>query len=719
MTSDHLTRFAGAIILVTLCLCGCIPAPAAEDFYVIPWPSDTRVTDGRHVLSSGRRVDIWYPNAGPDRLSFEGVLAHNVFYAQGAKKLGEQKYGVNSGAFFMMDEGIDPMTLPLTPNQALEDSSSVMLVNIDVDEQGNPKEHYGERIPLRLRFDAAGTAMRANNTLALMPYYGFSLRQGSKYAAIVFNGVTNTMGTALKKSTLLQQISGDIPVVLNFTEAQLALWQRHQAEVEIYVTQQTTWTPGDIVCFTVYSTQDVTKTARDVRDGIGTLSDTDILDLVVFDETDPSGNPTIDAFTTCAGGSRYTEITGMIHLPVWQRGGGGFLIAGGEIDVQYDDFGKVIIPAYEITEFNLRIPCTPPKDDGNPYIVAMPGGFGGPDQGPNMVRRFISYTSRPYDIITISVGDYLANEDRASEWAQNFWNLFRDFFPGDMSDHDFLTGVRNNFFNPVAAGCNQIQAASETLILKRLAELFESRAETFFNPADLSNAGLVTGQFRVEKDNAGLTGFSQGANNGMINMAMDDGFAFAYVGSGSGLEIPMITGWPQIYYTMENVFALPHGELDEFHPVVHIMQTFLERMDSINYVPIVAPSNLLVIAGDMDTQTFPESTKALGTALARHGLLNATAENAMYKLLPVEGIETVLGLTPEEMPYSGGAISGIEDNLDSGGTGIFSFFHGGHVYSAWSSCGGIGEFLYTATHDDKIATVNIDPEMSCYPTYNH
>ncbi len=715
MKQDYLKRVV-VIVPMLLCLCRCTPR-TAEDFFTVPWPSDTRVTEGNHILSSGLSEALWYPNAGPDRLTPEGVLAFNIFYKQGALKLRDQKYGVNTGVFFMFDESLDPMTLPQEPNLAMGDSSSVMLVNIDVDDQGNQGEHYGERIPLRLRFDVEGTAMRAPNTLALMPYYGFSLEQGSKYAAIVFNGVTNAAGIRLEKSNLLQQISGDIPVALDLTEGQLALWHEHKAEVDAYVMNETAWEVSDIVTFTVYSTQDVTKTAMAVRDGIASLSDADVLDLVVFDEMDDAENPSLNPSNNCNGGSEYIEITGMVRLPQWQRGCCGFLLDGGEIDVQYDEFGKVIIPGYEKTEFNLRIPCTPPTAEGNPYIVAMPGGSGGPSHGPNMVKSFMGNTSRPYDIVTISVGDYLTAENRAPAFAQIFWDLLKGFFPGQMDDSDFLHGVRNNFFNPLAASTNQIQAASETLILKRLVEAFESRADTFFTASELSGAGLVIEQFRLEKDNVGLTGFSQGANNEMINMAMDDGYSFAYIGSGSGLEIPQIMGWPEIRYTMENVFALPQGELNEFHPVVHIMQTCIERMDSINYVPIVTPKNLLAVAGVSDTQTFPEATQALATALARHGYLTSTARDARYRLLPVEGIETVLGLTSEEMPHNGEMISGIEGNLESGGTGIFSYFQGGHVYGAWAACGGIGEFLYTATHDDKVATVNIDPEMNCYPNY--
>jgi len=132
-------------------------------------------------------------------------------------------------------------------------------------------------------------------------------------------------------------------------------------------------------------------------------------------------------------------------------------------------------------------------------------------------------------------------------------------------------------------------------------------------------------------------------------------------------------------------------EIDEFHPIPHILQTILSEVDGINYIGEVDPLNMFLTNGVIDTRIIYNSSEALGTALAHAGYVRSAGADAAKNLEDSFGIEYIVGASDSKyrtpFPTTG--------NLDNGGTGLFSFNEGGHW--GWQNCGVVGEFLYTAS----------------------
>ncbi len=122
-------------------------APPASGFYALPFPNDIRVgPDGRIDLSDHIR-----PNVLLD-------LYLTIF--------GEWQRGFSSNAavFFRFADAIDPDSLPSDPWSSLDADASVYLVNVDP-----TSARYGERTPLRFRFEPLSGEMIGANWLSALP----------------------------------------------------------------------------------------------------------------------------------------------------------------------------------------------------------------------------------------------------------------------------------------------------------------------------------------------------------------------------------------------------------------------------------------------------------------------------------------------------------------------------------------------------------------------
>ena len=720
------------ILFLLSCFCGlggCSKSAPNFSFYDVPWPSDTRtVEDGNTLLSSGQRQINYFPHSSPNSLLVNEKFAAQILYRQGAYKaqqgggdlaekdpshhlLPKFAFGVNSGVFFKMDQTIDISSLPdnTSPLESIADDSSIMLVNID-----ETSTRYLERIPVLVDLKQEGTQTRVANLLSLIPYPGYSLEQGSIYAAIVFNGLKDSSGSSVVRSKLLDSIKRASSYEQTiFTSKQLSLWKEHQAVVEKYVVENTSWNIENIVNFTVYSTQNVAKTALDLADGLHTLNDDDIRGFIVYDAEKTEKNPTI--VQSCDGYHSYAIVAGNLKMPNWQSGdySSGYVLDGGAIEnIRFDENNKIIVNKTLLTPFQVAIPCSIPGTTGRPYVVSEPGTGGSALDGLQIVTETLEQTSRSKDIIAISVPSYIANEARWPMGAKSFWNLVKGFSPADMTESQFLMNLRNNFLNPVSANDSQIQVAAESYILKRIAENLQWIAMHYLDATVLQFAGLSTDHFRVEKGNGGLTGFSQGANNGFISMSMDSDYKFAYFGSGAGYFAPMIAQREDLRAGLLALFPyVTANELDIYHPLTNIMQSLLERMSSVNYIPYVGTGkNILLTAGEYDDKTVPLATQANGIAAARYDLVGFTNFESGYGLVDVDGFNQLLaplkGMQGESIP--------VEGNLASGKSGLFSMHPGVHNMWKWFCGGGVGEFFYTASHDAKIAKIDMDVNSSFY-----
>ncbi|OUS26178.1 hypothetical protein A9Q99_19575 [Gammaproteobacteria bacterium 45_16_T64] len=664
--------------VVVFLLSGCGAKSTSDTFFYIPWPSDTRLIDGGNVLASGQVKSYEYPGAESiATLNPYHLFANHVLYRQGARKMEDPYFGVNSATFFTFEKPISNSGLSIDPLFTQQPESPIQLVNVD-----ETSERYYEQVPLMLDFKATGTLQRPSNVLSLLPYPGFTLAYHSRYAAVVFSEI----GGVPKQ--LYKDIDSPWDKSMLISKPQHDQWQKDKGLVEDYVASIGR-SMTEVAAYTVFSTQDPASTTLALRDALHTLDDDDIQRMVVFDDVDTSKNPTLGLESCLSNPNHWVTLTMHLRLPRWQKGTFPYMLLDGSTQFAMRN-GKVQIPRdHEVVLTKVAVPCDA-SEGGNAYIVGQAGNNSYASSSVSDATYPLSRAaSGPSDVLVIGVGDLISGPERRTDPAvQKALALVRTVVEsGGFEDREILPAIRNGYFNPVAARGNMRQAAAEAYLLKRIAENLVVIAENTLSADALASSGLTLSNFAVDKDNrVGLVGFSQGANNSMVNMAMDEHYDFAYVGSGAGIDLPLVADKPPVKALLRVIFPnLEVGELDLFHPIGSFVQMAFEAMDSSNYVPYVNPTNLFITAGAYDTNVPPLASEHMAIALARRGLMGATA-GGQCKLLDVDSFTDLLQMDPlTEFPISGNILSGK-------GTGVYSY--GAHNHSA---CGDVGGFLYSAT----------------------
>ena len=627
--------------------------PKGNGFFDMPWPSDLRISDG--VL------DLKQFPARKLNLLGKSITDQGIKTVDG--------FGTNSAIYFSFGINLDETSLP-GPEQSLQDTASVMLVNIDP-----ASEFYGARTPLVIDFKNSGTLYRQARLLSLLPRVGFTLEENTQYAAILFSGIMNSDGEPVEPSPLLEKLDQPWDETLGLSREAFASLKTHKHAVMDYVAVNTAWSTDDVVAFTSFTTQNATGTARKLAETVLSLPAEEIVSSVE--------SLSVSKACSCEGCGGTASLSGTIALPRWQSGVGPYLFFGGGI--QFDESGRAIEQHREITRFEIDFACLPTPPEGNPYNVDADGT--GSSAGGSALRW---YSDADFNLTTISVGAYQTGE-RVDPGLDNALDLLA-FFGIPIPDVELDGAVFYNYFNPLTAAHNKLQAASEFVFIKRVLENLEIVAPGFgIQPADLSLDGNA---FKVNPEKAGIWGFSQGASSVPIALAMDPTFSFAAINSPSSIAYPQMLYWDAIRDLIETVLiGIQPDELDRFHPVVQMVQTFHEVGDSTNYVPYIDTRNILINAGCWDFRVPRESAEALGLAFARRGLMDIADMPCVTDTFNQEGPSMIEGVNLMgeeliELPFD-------YANRQDGGTGVFILSNDGHGASSAAYIS--GDFAYAVT----------------------
>ena len=132
----------------------------------------------------------------------------------------------------------------------------------------------------------------------------------------------------------------------------------------------------------------------------------------------------------------------------------------------------------------------------------------------------------------------------------------------------------------------------------------------------------------------------------------------------------------------EGLFTLGAGELDQFHPSAHLLQTFTESGDILNFAPLMSTDSVFVTAGARDGCTPREGTLAFATALLRAGKIKISDTSVAFSQ---PGVPDFLGLTTlggmlTSLQLLGQSLAPLpaQGNLTSTKTGVFAllpYFH--------------------------------------------
>jgi hypothetical protein len=535
------------------------------DFFALPFPHDFYRRDGQLDLAL-------YPRPSPLVEEYLDAMAPRL-----------DGFGRNAAVFFRFSAGLDPASLPATPDAARADDASVYLVDVDAD---SPER--GARWPLKLRFEARPGETIGANWLSVLPYPGFPLAEGRTYAVVVTSRVLGADGTAVLPAADWTELAGDaVPVDDDLLRARVVL-----EPLLDYLDDDGGDERADVVSATVFTTQVSTDVMAGIRQRVWSL---------------PAPTATGTARTGTA--ATYLTYEGSFDAPNFQTGDTPYLSSGGEI-VAADD-GLPEVQRTESLRFALTIPAAGAMPTAGWPVALYAHGTGG------SYRSFINDgTARRLaaeGIAVISIDQVLHGPRNSGATSPEV-----SFF---------------NFQNPLAARDNTIQGAADNFSLLRLVLGFD-----FTEPPADPDPGR---DIRFDPDRIYFFGHSQGGLTGPPFLAYEPEVAGAVLsGAGGLLYLSMLHKTEPIDITAIVGALIRDEPLDEFNPTLALLQTWIERADPVNYGPLLArapaphpdgggamaPKHIYQSEGFVDRFTPPVAIEALAVAIGGHQVAPVLAE---------------------------------------------------------------------------------------------
>lgn len=434
-------------------------------------------------------------------------------------------FGTNNAIFQRFSAEIDLATLPGDPAASLLPAASVYLVDIDPTSAAR-----GERIPLVFRFQTFEGFTIGANWLSALPFPGFPMREHTTYALVVTTRLLGPGNLALARAADFTQIAGTDAV-----DGELRRARERYAPLWTWLDEPGGDERDDVVSAAVFTTQSVTAIMGQLRDKVYTLP------APVMRDVEP--REIVDV--------PFTWYDGVVDAPNFQTGEVPYRGTGGDIVFGDDD-----LPAVQRME-PIRVSFTIPEGtmppDGWPVVIYGHGTGGGH-------HSFVAdaTASRLADL-----GLAVLSFDQVLHGPRN---------PGGDPEIDFF-----NFLNPVAGRNNPIQGAVDGYTMVRLVEGFE-RVET--EP--------VARTIKFDPARISFFGHSQGGLTGPPFLAFEPKVRGAVLSGAGGL----------LYYALlhktepVDIRALVgsivlDNPLDEFNPVLALLQMWIERSDTINYGPLL------------------------------------------------------------------------------------------------------------------------------------
>ncbi len=509
-------------------------------------------------------------------------------------------WGTNACTYARFSAAIDPTTLPADPAASLADTASVYLVDIDPD---SPRK--GQRTPLKLRFEPTEGESIGANWLAALPYPGFPLDEATTYALVVTDRVKAADGSDLAPADAFAAIRGTaVPA-----DEALAWAQAVYAPLWAYLDEAGGDERADVLSAAVFTTQHATDIMGKLRAKVWTL---------------PA--PVATGMHRVATTSSYLAYDGSFPAPNFQVGA-----------VPYDTGGNIVLGAD-------GLPTVQRMEDLRVAIAIPPGTA---PAGGWPVAIYAHGTSGSYhSFINDGTASRLAAQGIASVSIDQVLHGTRN--PGGNPELDFF-----NFQNPLAGRDNAIQGAADDFSVVRLVQGFELVEA----PADPDPGRTIT----FDPDRIYFFGHSQGGLTGPPFLAYEPEVKGAILsGAGALLYYALLTKTEPVDITQVVMAVIRDQPLDEFNPMLALLQTWIERSDAANYGPLLVRRPVV----GPDGVTLAPKPIFQTEGFTDHFAPNATIEGFAVSI----GVDQV-GPTLSALP--GLALRGrtvktapVEDNLD-------------------------------------------------------
>ena len=489
-------------------------------------------------------------------------------------------FGTNAGAFFGFDGPLDRASLPADPVATLAPDATAFLIDVD---PASPER--GARVPAHVSVQVEPTIYEPPDLLTVMPVPGFPLRPARTYAAVVTRGARDAGGEPLGSPGELERLkegrSGDDPVLGALAGPFALLWETLEAEgID----------RSEVAAATVFTTRDPAAEMHRIRDWIHDRVPVQPAEgLVLADST-----------------ATYHQFDGRLVVPTFQTGTPPFLTEGGAI--LFDPSGDPIQQGEESIRFTLTVPRGAPPASGWPLVLYAHGTGG---DAESVLPRADDFASR--GLAGLGLDQPLHGDRIPSAETLNF--LFY------------------NYVNPPAAKDNGRQAVAEEIHALRVARELEI-------PAGLHPEGLGA---TFDPNRILFMGHSQGATWGPLFLAVEDEVRCGVLSApGSSLMLTILQKVEPIdipFLVASFAGTVQTGELDLFHPLLHLVQTGAEEIDALNYARDLAldaetiPTSVLMTESPEDLFVTPDTTDALLAASGGQPVEPLLLDPPIYDLL--------------------------------------------------------------------------------------
>jgi predicted esterase len=564
------------------------PGITLTDFFKLPFPNDARVgTDGRLDLSD-------FPRPGPSILGIDLVDLY-------ADALGEDFDGFSSVAnvSFRFSKEFDFDTIG---------TNGANVHFVDVTDPAAPE--FGDDRGRSFSYSTGAGLYECQHMFDVAPQRHDPLLPGHTYAVYLTSAIRSTAGEVPVLDADLAAVLGDTQP----TDATLARVWTQYTNFRAYLAANS-MTAADIAGATVFTVQDTTGKmlrlgAQVEAGGLPVLSD-----LTLCDGSTPSPcEITGDTERVCGdSGGAFWEIHGRMSIPNYQQGTlpYDFPPMGGQID--YDVAGEPILAGTLEVCFALTVPKTTAPGGGWPLVVHAHGTGGSFKAAVNNgIAGELAAATPAMATLTF---DGIGHGERRG---------------ASTRDPD---GLVFNVVNPRAARDNHLQGAVDVIQALRVAQVA---------PFDVGAAGTVD----FDATRVYYFGHSQGSNVGIPAIAATDlAPAVVFSGAGSYLSEGILSKTSPV--NAKDALSYVIGEeLSNGHPIMTIWQTFFDRIDPVNFDPLIvlrpppgtASKHVHMPWGQGDTYS-PEST------------MNITAR-AMRLHLAEPVVAAITGLTTVARPVS-------------------------------------------------------------------
>ena len=532
-----------------------------EDFYALPWPN------ALHFGANGIVDLTMYPRPQ------EGGAIKDYIDTFGASISGA---GPSAGIYFRFDGAIDPSTLPSDANASVRSDATAFVVDVT---QGSPT--YGQKTPVIAHWVEGSYDYIGPYWVVLLPLPGFPLREKTTYAAVLTDGIKADGGGAIARAADLSAALA--PAGTTSSDARVAAAAKAYAPFTGWLSSQNGLLQH-LVNATVFTTLDATGLMPKFRQVIYAQVPAPSLAGLKYDREDQAG---VDQL-----------YEGTYQGPNFQTGDPPYRMSGGDIVLGPD--GLPMVQRMETLRVAMTIPEGPMPQAGWPVVIYAHGTGGSyvdfvDDGSAREAAKVTNADGSVTQLAMISI-DQVLHGTRAP-------TLVTD------SDHDLAFF---NVFNIRAARANPKQGALDDFQLLRLVKAIDVPAAP------------TTGQrIKFDPDRIYFKGHSQGGLTGPLFLAAEPEVKAAILSGAGGVLIQALLGKLKPVDIPVTVGALLHDPVDEFHPLLSMLQNYLEDADPENYArllfreppPSLQPKSIFHSLGIVDTFTPIPTTKALALAL--------------------------------------------------------------------------------------------------------